>query len=150
FQAVYDDAQEGAEYVISRYRDPAANLRTQFVRYITAAGLKPWGKPWQNLRASRATELADLFPSHVCAAWLGHTEAVADEFYRQVTDDHFAKAVQAQAVRNPVRAGGASERTEHADPHAQRREPHEGALETVEVGRTGLEPVTSSTSKRRS
>ena len=98
-QLVYDQAPEGTQYVINRYRNPAANLRTQLVRYITAAGLTPWPKPWQNMRASRATELADEFPSHVCAAWLGHTEAVADEFYRQVTDEHFKKA-----VRFPVRA----------------------------------------------
>jgi integrase len=91
---VFEQATEGATHVITRYRDPAANLRTQLVRYMEKAGLKPWPKPWQNLRASRATELADEFPSHVCTAWLGHTEDVANEFYRQVTDTHFAKAVK--------------------------------------------------------
>ena len=96
FEAVFSsDAAEGAVHVITRYRDPAANLRTQLCRYITAAGLKPWPKPWQNLRASRATDLADEYPSHVCAAWLGHSEAVADAFYRTVTDDHFARATAA-------------------------------------------------------
>ena len=100
FQAVYDAAPEGTLYVLPRFHNAGANLRTQFVRYIEAAGLKPWPKPWQNLRASRATELADQFPSHVCAAWLGHTEAIADEFYRQVTDEHFTRAVS--AAQNPA------------------------------------------------
>ncbi len=100
FQRVFDEAEPGSEHVITRYRDPAANLRTQLVRYITAAGLKPWPKPWQNMRSTRATELADQFPSHVCAAWLGHTEAVADAFYRQVTDEHFARAQK--AAQNPA------------------------------------------------
>ena len=95
--AVFEDAQAGTEYVITRYRDPGANLRTQLVRYITAAGLTPWPKPWQNMRSTRATELADNFPSHVCAAWLGHTEAVADECYRQVTAEHFQKATAGAA-----------------------------------------------------
>jgi hypothetical protein len=79
------------------------NLRTQFQRYVLKAGVKPWPKLWQNLRASRATELADSYPSHVCAAWLGHTEAVADAFYRTVTDAHFDRAVASQkAAHNPT------------------------------------------------
>lgn len=104
FQAVFDDAPEGSEYVITRYRNPAANLRTQLVRYIKAAGLVPWAKPWQNMRASRATELADEYPGHVCSAWLGHSEKVADEFYRSVTDDHFQRATAAapEAAQNPA------------------------------------------------
>ena len=44
---------------------------------------------------SHAIELANEFPSHVAAAWLGHTEAIANAHYRQVTDDHFASAVKA-------------------------------------------------------
>jgi integrase len=96
FAAVFAEAEEGAIHVITRYRSPASNLRTQLNRYILAAGLVPWAKPWQNMRATRATELADLYPSHVCAAWLGHAEAIADEFYRQVTDEHFRRASAAQ------------------------------------------------------
>ncbi len=91
---VFDDAEDGAVYVVNRYRSAGVNLRTQLQRYIEQAGVKPWAKLWQNLRASRATELADSFPSHVCAAWLGHTEAVADGFYRTVTDSHFARATE--------------------------------------------------------
>ena len=98
FQAVFDDAEEGAVHVITRYRDSGQNLRTQFKRYILKAGVTPWGKLWQNLRVSRATELADLYPSHVCAAWLGHTEKIADAFYRQVTDAHFARAIGGESV----------------------------------------------------
>ena len=74
---------------------PAAatqNLRTHLQRIITRAGLTPWSKLFQNLRASRATELADQFPSHVAAAWLGHAEAIAGAHYRSVTDAHYADA----------------------------------------------------------
>lgn len=102
---MFDEAEPGAVHVITRYRDPAANLRTQLCRYSTAAGLTPWPKPWQNLRGSRATELADEYPSHVSAAWLGHTEKIADAFYRQVTEDHFAKAAQHAAQKAHASSG---------------------------------------------
>jgi integrase len=42
-QAWAESAPE-AEFVITRYRDETANLRTQFVRIIKRAGLKPWPK----------------------------------------------------------------------------------------------------------
>src|SRR5665213_1914340 len=91
FQAVYDAAPDGTLHVIARFRDAGQNLRTQFERYIIAAGLKPWCKPWQNLRVSRATELADVYPSHVCAAWLGHTARIADEFYQLTTVESYKR-----------------------------------------------------------
>lgn len=99
--------------VITRYRLSNPNLRTQLNRIIAKAGLLPWPKLFQNLRASRATELADEFPSHVCAAWLGHSTTIADKHYRQTTDDHFAKALLAggesrcSAARGVARAANA-------------------------------------------
>ena len=48
----FDAAPEGAKYVITRYRDPGANLRTQFKRIIKRAGFEPWPRLWQNLRAT--------------------------------------------------------------------------------------------------
>lgn len=80
------------EFVISRCRSAKVNLRTGLERIITKAGLEQWPKLFVNLRASRATELADEYPGHVAAAWLGHSEAVANEHYRQVTDDHVRRA----------------------------------------------------------
>lgn len=71
----------------------ATNLRSQFERILRRAGVKPWARLWVNLRSSRATELADLFPSHICAEWLGHCERVANEHYRQTTPEHFEKAI---------------------------------------------------------
>lgn len=88
-EAAWDAAEV---YVITEYRDPGVNLRAQFNRWVTRAGLVPWPKPFQNMRATRATELADRYPSHVCAKWLGHTERVADEFYCSVTDENYRRA----------------------------------------------------------
>lgn len=45
---VFDAADEGAEYVITRCRDTEANLRTQLRRYIPKAGLEPWQRSFTN------------------------------------------------------------------------------------------------------
>ena len=68
---------EGAIYLIGRYRDANVNLRTQFLRIIRRAGLTAWPKLFPNLRASRETELAG---STRCPspAWIGNGALVAE------------------------------------------------------------------------
>jgi integrase len=80
------------QWIITRYRDANQNLRTQFQRIITKAGLKAWPKLIHNLRATRQTELAESFPMHVVCEWIGNSQAVAQEHYLRVTEEHFAKA----------------------------------------------------------
>ena len=106
---VFDQAEPGIEYVITRYRDGNQNLRTQFERIIRKAGLKPWEKPFQNMRSTRETELAELFPLHVVVAWLGNSEPVARKHYLQTTDDHFARAAK-EAAQNPAQQASATAR----------------------------------------
>jgi len=89
----FEEAEEGSEFVISRYRESSVNLRTRLQRIINRAGLKPWPKLWHNLRATCQTELADRFPAHVVSAWIGNSTAVAAEHYLQVTDAHYAAAI---------------------------------------------------------
>ena len=76
------------------------NFRTQLHRIIERAGLKPWGKPWQNCRSTRETELAETYPLHVVCSWIGNSEAVAAKHYLQVTDNHFELATQSNAKSN--------------------------------------------------
>lgn len=90
----FENVEPGTEWVISRYRQSNANLRTQFERIIKRAGVKPWPKLFQNLRSTRQTELCDRYPTHVVCEWLGNTKSVAREHYLQVTDEHFARAVR--------------------------------------------------------
>ena len=92
-EEVYELAPEGTKHVITRYRKPNSNLRTQLHRIIRKAGLKPWPKPFQNLRSTRETELAERFPIHVVCGWLGNSPAVATDHYLQTTDDHFEQAI---------------------------------------------------------
>lgn len=89
----FEQAEDGAEFVITRYRDRNANLRTQFERILKRAGVEQWPKLFQNLRASRETELTNSFPLHVVTGWLGNTPAVANKHYLQTTDEHFRQAV---------------------------------------------------------
>jgi len=105
----FEQAEPGAEYVITRYRDKYTNLRTRFCRIIVKAGLQVWPKPWHNMRASRQTELCERYPIHVVCGWLGNSRAIAQEHYLQVTDAHFAAAlvepqqpVKAEAAQNPA------------------------------------------------
>ncbi len=93
-EEVFDQAPEGTEFVIARYRDMKVNLRHHLKRIIKKAGLIPWPKPFTNLRATRETELNDAgFPMHVVCEWMGHSKAVAIKHYLQTTDDHFARAI---------------------------------------------------------
>jgi integrase len=96
----FEQAEPGTEFVITRYRNLNANLRTQLLKIIKRAGLKQWLKLFQNLRSTRQTELEESFPSHVVCAWIGNSEAVAKKHYLQVTDEHFSKALQ-YALQQP-------------------------------------------------
>lgn len=91
---VFEQAPAGSEYVINKHRRRNCNLRTQLERIIHRAGLATWPKLFQNMRASRATELAQIFPAHVVAAWLGHSQIVGAKHYLQVRDEDFERATK--------------------------------------------------------
>src|SRR5207244_4889391 len=93
----FELAPDGAVHVITRYRDTNANLRTQLMRIIRRAGLKPWPKLFHNLRATLETELAAQYPIHVVCAWIGHTQLIAAKHYLQVTDEDFQRATKGAA-----------------------------------------------------
>ncbi len=92
---VFEQAEPGTEFVITRYRLNNLNLRTQFARILRRAGLQVWPKPFQNLRSTRETELAESFSEHVACAWIGNSKAVAREHYLQVRDADYERAIQA-------------------------------------------------------
>jgi integrase len=90
--ACREQAVEGDVYVITRYRSPTVNLRTQFEKIIQRAGVTPWKRLWQNLRSTRETELLQDFPLHAVCRWIGNTPKIAQKHYLQVTDADFARA----------------------------------------------------------
>ena len=87
----FHQADEGETHVFPTLRDDS-NLRTTFNKIVKRAGLKPWPKPFVNMRSSRQTELANDFPGHLVCHWMGNSQAVADKHYLQVTEEHFARA----------------------------------------------------------
>ena len=163
---VFDEAEPGSEYVISRYRGGACNLRTQLGRIIRKAGLEVWPKPWHNLRSTRQTELAERYPIHVVCQWIGNSRAVAQEHYLQVTDAHFVSAVQEQpapvagiqAAQNAAQSAAVSAGTEQDSTQSEneKRSALPSAsdssryLHIEEVPATGFEPVTSGLGNQRS
>jgi integrase len=94
-EAAWDQATPGTKYIITRYRDSNANLRTQLERIIRKAGLEPWPKLFHNLRATRETELAHQFPIHVVCEWIGNTALIAAKHYMKATESDFAAATSA-------------------------------------------------------
>jgi integrase len=135
-EQVFEEAEPGTEFVITRYRDANSNLRTTFEKIIRRAGLNPWQKLFQNLRSTRQTELAEKFPAHVVCAWMGNSEAVAKKHYLQVTDAHFDTACS--ALHNPVQLGAESARSESHG--VQKPSGNAYCLGNI-VTPTGLEPV---------
>ena len=114
-------------YCIARYRGANCNLRTQLLRIIRKAGLQPWERLFHNLRASRQTELADEFPVHVVADWLGNTPEVADRHYLQTTEAHFRRAVAGwdgtQVVQGVVQHTADPARTPSQTPERMKNAP---------------------------
>jgi len=146
---VFEQAEPGTEYVITRYRQANCNLRTQLMRIIRKAGLNPWPKLFHNLRSTRETELAERWPEHVVCAWIGNSKAVAREHYLQVTDEHFERAVQVSGGSDEAAQNAAQQM--HAEPcitsHPIREsricDVKQGSASKCEslVGRVGFEPT---------
>src|SRR5262245_43642696 len=124
---MFESANPGTVYVVGRARCHETNLRTAFERLIYRAGLLPWPKLFQNMRASRETELAQTFPLHV-VAWIGNSARIAATHYLQVMEADFQRAVEgkeslalsppksstggAQAAHNPSQSGADPTRLE--------------------------------------
>jgi integrase len=100
----FEHAEDGAKFVITRFRDPGTNPRSQLLKLIRRAGLKPWPRLFHNMRASRETELAASHPIHVVCEWIGNSRLIAQEHYLRVTQADFDAAVQHAASDKTTRA----------------------------------------------
>lgn len=155
----YDRADEGDVYVVTKTRNAGSNFRTTFEKIVYRAGLVPWEKPFQNMRASRETELAQSYPLHVVTAWIGNSAPVAAKHYLSVTDADFERAAKghlrddahsdAPTTQNPTQPTTAAKRRKvPTSPQTQmpQRLGHSAApngtyCPNVHIPLTGVEPV---------
>lgn len=155
-QRAFEQAPDGAVFVIGRYRE-GCNLNPQLRRIVKRAGVAQWPRTWHNLRASRQTELATSFPLATVCAWIGNTKAIAGGHYLQTTDADWQRATGlGEAAQNPAqptsettgkgRKSGAPEGAEV--PALQGVSDPCGSEQNQEVGRAGLEPATPAFSMR--
>ena len=157
---VFEAAEPGAVYVISRYGRPISALRTQFEKILERAGVPTWPKLFVNMRASAATDLSKRFGSFAACAWLGHGPTVAAKHYWQVTEADFQRAITpvGSAAQNPAQcAQPAAQYPAGSDSMAQEATPQKshknadllvgtgasGTLQNNLVGDAGLGPATS-------
>lgn len=94
----WDAAEDGAVLVVPMAARPTANLRTTAEKVIERAGVEPWPRLFQNLRASCETDWVQKYPAHVCAKWLGHSPMIAAQHYLQVRDAHFHDAIAGDEI----------------------------------------------------
>ena len=162
----FEQAEPGAIYVVPGNHRLAANgpegwrncnLRTQLLKLIRRAGLTPWPKLFQSMRASRETELAREYPIHVVTNWMGNTPKVALKHYLQVTDSDFELAKGSSAESNASLAQNPTQHMRAPDRNKQQRASKTlvsqglmpldatacDALQEKEVAGAGFEPTTS-------
>lgn len=104
-ERLVDAAQVGEELLLPRLRDARKNLRTHFERIIARAGVAPWDRLFQNLRASCEMDWAELVPVHAAAAALGHSERVSVAHYLKPLDHHFDKLAEMAGTERGPKSG---------------------------------------------
>ena len=105
---LWELAPQGAVYVCEIYRNRKRDISKAVEAAIQRSGVTRWPVLFHSLRATRQTELQEDFPAHVVCAWLGNTQQVARDNYLQVTDDHFARALDESAASRAARSAQSS------------------------------------------
>ena len=87
----WEKVPEGEKYVV--WENRRKNFDTGFKRILFWAGLTPWQKLFQNMRANAENDLVeDGYPTHVVGEWIGHTPKMPLQHYLRVLDSYFDKA----------------------------------------------------------
>ncbi len=90
---LWEAAAEGETLIFPGHQMSGAALTKKLRKACEAAGVNLWRRPWQNMRATRVTELLEEYPIQTVAAWLGHSPKVALDHYAQVVKEHHASAI---------------------------------------------------------
>lgn len=150
----FSEADEYAIRCVSDYhRD--SNLGTRLNRIVESAGVIPWPKTFQNMRATRRTELQERYQDHVVNTWLGHSSKTAEKHYLQVTDSHWSDGC-GELTGDPIDLESDTESVPQKSPHASTVNAPQSPATTrgdsskspripVDVVQGSLSPVTSAT-----
>ncbi|MEP3482380.1 MAG: site-specific integrase [Fuerstiella sp.] len=137
-QEAWDNATDSQEFLVTRYRHRTQNLRTTFQKIIARAGLTTWPKLFQNLRASRQTELEESFPTHVVCKWMGNSPKVAQKHYLQTTEEHFEAACS--ALQNALQLPAVNPRNA-SQPITTAHEKSRGITENQRIHGSSINPT---------
>ncbi len=110
-EARFDEAEPGDHVLPTYYKADKSKVTTMLASAIKRAGVEKWPRLWHSLRATRQSELAELYPAHVVSKWLGNSEKIAERHYLMVSDEHFARATQ-NTTQTPSATARQSETTE--------------------------------------
>ncbi len=144
-------ASKGETWVIPMLGgEPTKNLGTTFKKIIERAGVDEWPKPFQNLRASRQTELERHFPTYQVCSWLGNTPDIAHKHYLTVTDSDFDVALKTKTgdwlgMQTPVSSRNESQQKTRTVVNVRENASFAevvGILENALVAEEGFEPPT--------
>ncbi len=159
-RVAFEQAPEGSTLVAPKAAGGGLNLRTTFTKIVIRAGCKPWPRLFQNLRASCETDWVEKHPAHECAAWLGHSPAIAAAHYLQARNHHFEAVVNA-GRKSSAESSAPTAQNRAQQASARRRKESQDGTETARssrvitvlpnktgvvykriVGPVGLEPTT--------
>ena len=143
-EAAFDAAEPGQTHVVPMVvKMNSDNLRTQLIRFSEKAGVTRWPKTFQNLRASRRTELEKEHPQHLANNWLGHSGRVAEDHYLMPTEEDYRRA-SAIPGQNPGQSAAATGFQKESGVTDRSQTPYFPGRNNGQVPSTGIEPVTSS------
>jgi hypothetical protein len=101
-ESKWEAAAQGDVKVIEDWKITGAGVTSRLNKILKRLGIPKWPRPWQNMRATRETELNDRFPEHVVCTWLGTSPKVAREHYLRVAKEHMTRALEAPEVKGEV------------------------------------------------
>lgn len=147
----YENAEEGAERVVPIKW--TGMIPERMLAAVIAAGVKPWPKLFQALRASCEKEWAMRWPQYAVSSWLGHSMSVSGRHYlNKIPVELFERAAgkvgQIQGRKQAILGGIDAKQKNSAEEQivensAENREIPQLAG-SCQVGDEGLEPPTSS------
>ena len=88
-----DKSSDGKEFVINRYNNREQSLTSLCAKIAHRAGIEEFPRPFDNMRASRSTEIYNEFGAFLESKWIGHSHKIAMKCYLQVREVDFERAV---------------------------------------------------------